>query len=154
MHHERIFTGPNVVDFLRPGMLADDLGLDMPTVLDERGQPKQVRELGMPVYSFGSRMGDDPRYIDSALRRSACVHHVKAHGGEQFFEKPGWRCELLGVWQAAAGGEDERYETRFEQRNTIFESLKMSRQLLEERLKNMSAMWPFPGALPAVWLGS
>ncbi|WP_158269721.1 polysaccharide deacetylase family protein [Desulfonatronum sp. SC1] len=144
MHHERIFTSPRVLDFLRPGMLDDDLKLDMPTVGDEQDGQLQIRELGMPIYAFGSRMDDDPRYFDSVRRRRACVQHVKNHGGELFFQRPGWKCELYRVWEGAETEKGERYESNFEQRNAIFSSLKASRTVLEERLQKPVRHVAFP----------
>ncbi|TVQ99142.1 MAG: hypothetical protein EA399_08735 [Desulfovibrionales bacterium] len=145
MDHERIFTGPQLLDFLQPGQYDDDLRLDMPTVLDDYGKPLQSWEPGTPIYTFDSRMGDAPRYLDSVGRRRACIEHVRNQGGSRFFQQSGWKCELHTVWKKAQSAENiEKYESVFDQRNAIYTSLKASRDVLEERLQKPVRHVAFP----------
>lgn len=132
--HERMFVDDRVVDFVRPGLFVDGLGVDNPVVRCG-AEDRRLVEWGAPVYGMAPRMGDRPKYVDSEAVREACIAHVRAHGGDAFFTRPDWRRELQGVFAAArARHGNGRFETPDEQRAAIREGLARARDMLRAQL--------------------
>ena len=135
LHHERIFTGDRVMDYMRPGLFIDRLGMDRPRV-EERGQRVRLSSWGAPLFAMASRMDDGLKFVDQEDTRAACVRHVATEGGAALFEQRDWRCRLDRVYRDAlqrygAG----RWESREEQAAAMLLDLSESRRMLEERLQ-------------------
>lgn len=149
--HERMFVESQRVDFVRPGVFVDGLGVDNPVVRDG-AQDRRLVELGAPIYRMAPRMGDLPKYVDSEAVRGACSAHVLAHGGADFFSRPEWRRELRAVFDAARNRHgDGRIETPAEQRAAILEGLARAREMLQAKLGkdivHVAYPWSHGGAL-------
>jgi hypothetical protein len=148
--HSRIFTAPQLVDFLHPGYQGNPLGLDTPWV-SEGGKETNALPLGAPIYSHASRFADRPRYFDDPEVRSGCVQWVAAQGGERFFQGIDWRRQLTGYFRTAAGSGTGRFETAAQQRRAMLDDLRQARLLLEAQLqrpvRHLCYPWGVGGAL-------
>lgn len=134
MRHDRIFVGPEVVDFVGPGSNKDPLGLDMPW-LDRDGHYTNELPLGTPIYSFASRFAGSPRMLDDVRLRRACARRVEQTGGASFFSETGWRRSLAAYHQTmSSAGVSHRYETSTEMRRAIRDDLIQARETMMEKL--------------------
>jgi len=97
LSHSMMFAAPVISDFVTPAFTRES-SLDRPR-LDGNGTARFLDPgaLGAPLYVRRSRMSDALRFCpDPDLQRRA-EQQVAAHGGPRFFERPGWRNELLKV---------------------------------------------------------
>jgi Polysaccharide deacetylase len=128
--HSRIYCSPRVIGFVTPHFL------DQPLLARPRRDDVEdvaflgCEDLGAPIYVNRSRMADAPRYFADPDLRQRCVDHVAAAGGAGFFERPGWRNELLRL----VGRPKGHYEAAATQERAIFEELARARQALEQHL--------------------
>lgn len=127
--HSMIFSSHRVTGFVTPAyrrsLLSRPLVSSGPDL--EWIQPAG---LGAPLYAQRSRLSDARRYFADPADSACCQAHVAANGGPQFFERPGWRQELLGLLKQADG----YYESHPQRDRSIMEELVLSRGLLNERL--------------------
>jgi peptidoglycan/xylan/chitin deacetylase (PgdA/CDA1 family) len=135
--HDRVFIGAEPADFYRPGLFSNPLGLDEPWI-GTGGDYTNRLPPGAPIYRYSPRLSAEPRFFDSPEARSACAAHVQARGGESFFQRRGWRNELMKIWKNESGKQvagTARFETEQEQREAISAGLRLSRATIEERLQ-------------------
>jgi peptidoglycan/xylan/chitin deacetylase (PgdA/CDA1 family) len=132
--HSRIFTAPQLVDFVHPHYQTNPLGLDTPWI-SEAGKETNALHLGTPIYRHASRFADRLRYFDDPEVRSGCVQWVAAQGGERFFQGADWRKQLTGYFRTAARSGAGRYETAAQQRQAMLDDLRQARLLLEAQLQ-------------------
>ena len=95
--HSMIFAAPVISGFVTPEF-ARESSLDRPR-LDSNGTVRFLDpgELGAPLYLRRSRMSDALRFCPAHDLQRLAQQHVAAHGGARFFERAGWRDELLTV---------------------------------------------------------
>lgn len=145
LSHERIFINDEIVDFYRPNLFVDELGLDVPTVLSS-GNFSKLAGFGAPVYRMGSRMGEALRYFDDEGLRRDCVEYVSEHGGVSFFKRRGWGGKLRRFFISRGSGTENacRFESHDEQVQAISTSLKKSKEVLEESLDKEISHLAYP----------
>lgn len=131
--HARIFVAPQLIDFFHPDFSVNGLGLDVPWI-DEGGKETNNLAWGTPIYRYGLRLQEKPRYLDNAALREVCVAYVAAHGGREFFRNPRWRKELQNVFNQNQRDEASGYESHAVQRQRMIEDLRKARETLETRL--------------------
>jgi peptidoglycan/xylan/chitin deacetylase (PgdA/CDA1 family) len=134
MRHDRVFVGPQVVDFVHPGLHEDPLRLDMPWV-DMDGRYTNQLPLGTPIYSFASRFEGLPRMWDDSGLRQACAGWVERRGGPSFFARKNWRAPLMDYYRSISNaGVTPKFETGEEMRGAIRDDLIQTRETMEEKL--------------------
>jgi peptidoglycan/xylan/chitin deacetylase (PgdA/CDA1 family) len=132
--HDRVFVGPEVVDFYHPGFERNPLGLDTPWVDELSGYTNRLR-WGTPIHVHASRYSGQRRYLDDATMREACVAWVNAQGGEAFFVRRSWRRALFRHYETIVDkGRPLQYESKAAQCSTILHDLGQSRRVLSEKL--------------------
>lgn len=107
MHHQSIFTTPQIVDFYSPQFSYHSVW-DLP-IVNTNGTPFRLPAYGTPLYPSCSRLADTQRYIPDDLVRERCVEYVNTQGDAAFFRKPNWRRQLEQV--ATAYAVDGVYES-------------------------------------------
>ena len=105
--------------------------------VDEKEERKPIIKglevrAGAPLFELGYELVSK-RFIPSRKFVEKCVDYVKRQGDKAFFEKRGWKEELLGV-AAEYRGDLGRYETEEEKRERIAEELEQSKKIIEETL--------------------
>jgi peptidoglycan/xylan/chitin deacetylase (PgdA/CDA1 family) len=132
--HARVFTTPRAVDFYHPQWKDRDEGI-AGWIVRRGGQDVVLRtlDLGQPIYEWGSRWGDQPRYLEDEASSAACVSHVRERGGADFFERPKWREELESVARERDGGAVRagRLESREEKVRHLEDLLGRAKSLLQ-----------------------
>jgi hypothetical protein len=100
--HALVYTSPRLVDFASPSLLARHHLYDWPMRRsgdrDVLGRPP----LGTPIYESTPLLSASERFIEDEAVVNACLEHVAARGGADWFSTPGWRTELLRVHTRAA----------------------------------------------------
>ncbi len=99
MSHTWYPTGPEIVDFHRPGLMTPWLSWNArperkPFYLGE--DQTGFVPWGMPVFRNGRSLGIR-RFLPDPAVGTAVVEHVAAHGGGSFFLADGWSNELRTV---------------------------------------------------------
>lgn len=142
--HDRIFTGPQLVDFMHPGFVLNNLGLDVQWV--DRGDGyTNALPLGTPILRHEPRLGASLRYVDSKVVADVCVAHVEQHGGSAFFEDRHWRKKLRKVWAAAMrSSAPGHYEGEKEQIAAMARDLELSRKRIGEVLQKEVRHFCYP----------
>ncbi len=146
LFHHKIFTGPEIVDFVGPSYSrrpydypAGPLGFENSMIEED---PSNF--FGMPIYSNDSLMAGKPRFIDDPEFRKECIRYY----GEKFSNPP-----LPPLSKGGMGGlwkkELFRFSADYRRRNSlpvrfsaadntekeIFDNLHTSKKILEERLE-------------------
>ena len=138
MYHSLVFTSNDIFDFVHPGYDSYFYGNIHVPLYTESGKDVVTREaiLGMPIYFAKPRMSATRRYFDDEGIRNRCVHIVENNGAENFFAKKNWRRilrkEISGYRERA--NVKERYEEPGERDRVIFEELRESKGMIEEKL--------------------
>lgn len=157
MWHHRVCVSPRIVDFIHPGFDFYALRVHVP-VLRVSGKDDFGRraDWGTPVYEYAPRLAARRRYYDDEELRRACVAHVATRGGNAFFERRGWRRELIAIAEGERKRTGERgaVESREEMEEAIRAELAESRSLIERQLPGHEVRafcypW-FAGSEPAV----
>ncbi|UCF06472.1 MAG: polysaccharide deacetylase family protein [bacterium] len=156
MTHTWYFKGPEIIDFHRPSGVD---GYVRPPWLAWNLFPecKHVHPLtvpddripyGTPIYTFGKSLVTR-RYFEDPGLTARLVGRVAAGGGAAFFERAGWRDELLGVVRKHPPCED-RIESEEEYEARVKNELAVSMRLIEEALgsKVRYLCWPGGGRTP------
>ncbi len=144
--HDRVFIGAEPADFYRPGLFSNPLGLDEPWIGMGDGYTNRLQP-GTPIHRYSPRLIGHLRFFDSQDVRQACVGHVKAHGGESFFQRRGWRKELMKIWNLESGKQlagTARFETEQEQREAVSGGLRLARATIEDRLQREARFLCYP----------
>jgi len=149
--HETMFVNDHLCDFVRPGLFTDELLVDRPLVHTPAGD-MLLQQWGAPIYGMSPRMMNQPKFFDREDIREACIHHVRDHGGELFFQQRGWRNALEQVWQNAKGNRPAGViEDQSAQRSAMLNSLQKSRDILADRLNrpvhHLAYPWASGGSL-------
>lgn len=137
--HAEIVSGPEILDFHHPG--ADPYWLywqiypeRMPGWLTT--DHRREIPLGTPVHRHGYAMVER-RWTHPQEQVEACRAHVRAGGGERFFDRPGWREELHRVAREAAPpdwDDPARLESPRDYRDRVLRDLTESREELEREM--------------------
>lgn len=146
--HSRIFTSPEVEDFVQPGYAATPL-LNRPQLSASPALAFVTpADLGAPLYGMRSRMSDGRRALVSREVHVKCVDLVAREGGAPFFARSDWRARLTAIVAAAAAAAPE---SRDDQSRAIENELARSRSVLNDRLRIQSVAhiclpWGISGA--------
>jgi len=107
--HALVAVSASRVDFANPHALARFDLYDWPMrrrgEYDELGRPA----LGTPVYHSMPLLSAPRRLLESAEATWACQERVERGGGEDFFNRPGWRTELKSVHDRHARARPGRF---------------------------------------------
>lgn len=146
MSHTWYPTGPEVLDFHRPGLSTPWLAWNArperkPYYLQE--DQSQFVPWGSPVHSNGRSLGVRRWYPDPDVER-ALTEHVAVHGGAQFFDRPNWRPMLDAVAHEADRGYG-RAETDDEMMARFRAEILDSAQVLAGRLGRSVPHFCWPG---------
>jgi hypothetical protein len=137
MYHHRICVSPRLVDFIHPQFdVHFHSNVNVPAYRVS-GKLNFTRQMawGTPLYRYQPRMRGLPQYFDDEGVRAICVEYVARHGGREFFDRKNWRHRLWTVHRQACETQDNSsFEAPAEQEKAIFEDLRMSREMIEERL--------------------
>jgi peptidoglycan/xylan/chitin deacetylase (PgdA/CDA1 family) len=147
--HTMYPTGPEIVDFHRPG--DSYLWLDWNAHLETK--PFHIEQLGesrvkwgAPVYVHGKSL-QVTRYFPDSREAERLISFVHENGGTSFFGRRDWneilRAEVSRVRQhEGAGG---RYETPDERRSRYEIEIGESGRRIEERIGRRADYFVFPG---------
>lgn len=127
--HAKIDADPTITGFVRPD---DATHIHDRPLLTPDPVPRFVDATlaGAPRHPVRSRMSD-ARWVRDDSARDACVAHVAANGGAEFFHRDGWESELRAV---AARSSAPRIESDAERDAAILADLARSREELNARL--------------------
>jgi hypothetical protein len=143
--HTWHFTGPEIADFHHPGDRYPWLGWnarpERKYLYMEEDQTDFV-PLGSPVYAHERSLVARRWAPDPAAERDI-ARHVAACGGRSFFDRPGWKDELLRrAGPAASAG---RHETDPERRARFWDEIGQSKHDLESLLGKKIDFLCWPG---------
>jgi peptidoglycan/xylan/chitin deacetylase (PgdA/CDA1 family) len=139
LHHGLVFTGPRLTGFVTPEALRRYHPFEFSFAhLFEDSNVGGVTPppLGTPIYASAPRCAAERRFLDDPRLREACIGFVESHGGEAFFLGDGWRSELprfVDTWRAQHGI-GEHYETPEERHRALLRELRISKEMIEDRL--------------------
>ncbi len=130
LSHSMIYCSSSVIGFVTPEFLHQPL-LGLPLLETPGGNVfLDERHIGAPVYPLRSRMSGARRFRDNPLAREECIAHVAGNGGRAFFDRDGWRDDLLST----LGNSGELFESDDERRLELERELRESREMLNKRL--------------------
>lgn len=146
MTHTWYPTGPEIVDFHRPGLSTPWLGWNArpdrkPFYLNE--DQSGFVPLGTPIHRSGRSLGIR-RYFPDASQTAAVVAHVAEHGGAAFFATEGWREQLMEAARRADQGQG-RAESDEEMRSRYVYEIVEAKRRLEARLGHAIDHFCWPG---------
>ena len=146
--HTWYFTGNTIVDFHRPGdglpWLAWNARPERKHLYLEEDQTQMV-PLGSPVYVHQKSLAAR-RWLPDPAIESEVVGYVATHGGSAFFDKPGWKEDLMAVASSSAASHPAgRYETDEEHAARLGEEIVGSKQALEAALEKKIEFFCWPG---------
>jgi peptidoglycan/xylan/chitin deacetylase (PgdA/CDA1 family) len=141
--HAKIAAAPDVADFIRPGFRAHPHDLPLVDAPDGLRFPNAA-DLGAPLFAARSRLSDACRWI-APDAFADCVLRVREHGGPAFFDRPGWRSQLLSCAHRAAAA--ARRETEAQRDAAIADDLALGRDLLSAKLGREVRHMCFPWAV-------
>jgi peptidoglycan/xylan/chitin deacetylase (PgdA/CDA1 family) len=146
MSHTWYPTGPEIVDFHRPGLdtpwLAWNARPDRKPFYLGEDQSGFV-PVGTPIHRHGRSLGIR-RYFPDPAQTAAVTAHVAARGGADFFAAPDWREQLLEVARGADQGKG-RPETDGEMLGRFRHEIVEAKQVLETRLGHPVDHFCWPG---------
>ena len=146
MSHTWYPTGPEIVDFNRPGLstpwLAWNARPDRKPFYLKEDQSSFV-PLGTPIQRNGRSLGIR-RYFPDPSQTAAVVSHVAEKGGAAFFETEGWREQLLEIARQADQGQG-RAESDEEMRSRYRYEIEEAKRSLETRLGHPINHFCWPG---------
>jgi hypothetical protein len=154
MSHTWYATGPEIVDFHRPGLetpwLAWNARPDRKAFYRLEDQSGFV-PWGTPIMSHGRSLGIRRFFPDEAIAPTV-VQYVESHGREAFFLRRGWRQELAAVAAAADRGHG-RVESDDEMDRRFVYEIGNAFRVLEERLGHpvRHFCWPGGAYCDAAW---
>ena len=140
LDHSLIFTSPEIVDFIHPGYDFGFCNYELPLIASADNDRIRHPALGIPLYRSKSRMSAAKRFFDDEQLRNACVRYVADQGGEQFFDRTGWRSKLFRFVNhyCQENTLSQRFETDEEHLSAITYSLEQSKKIIEEQLPSHS----------------
>ena len=146
MSHTWYATGPEIIDFHRPGLhtpwLAWNARPDRKPFYLSEDQSGFV-PLGTPIHRNGRSLSIR-RYFPDPAQTSAVVSHVAKQGGAAFFEAQGWREQLLNVARQADRGQG-RAESDDETHSRYRYEIEEAKRRLETRLGHPINHFCWPG---------
>lgn len=149
MTHTWFASGPQVVDFHRPG--GNYYWLDWNHSPD--GKPFYLRRpadtkvpWGTPVYENGRAL-DTTRYFPDPSESDQLVDCVSSKGGRRFFDGPDWRDTLHEVVRTHRGswGAVGRFESESERARRFESELRDSQNVIEKKLGTPVRHFLWPG---------
>jgi Polysaccharide deacetylase len=145
MSHTWYPTGPEIVDFHRPGLstpwLAWNARPDRKFAYLTEDQ-SGFTPYGHPIHAHGRSLGIR-RYLPDPMQLEKTTALVAANGGEMFFADQGWRQTLMEA--AAPFAETGRYESDQEMATRLAAEINDARDLLEELLAAPVLHFCWPG---------
>lgn len=132
LSHFVMFVSERVAGFFTPAIRKRWMRIDLPIV--NGGGVERDYPLGAPFYDMDLRLSDRPRVFEPPHIRERLGEIVEKGGGDEFFEKPGWRRALMKAHDEAAAGAKFAVETEEEAEAAVFRALSESKRILEERL--------------------
>jgi len=161
--HTWYFKGPTIVDFWRPGAATRPLGPvwmlwnaypeRKPFYLTEAAGMERSIPYGTPIYEHGKSL-EILRYFPDEDELAGRLIETAGSRGNDFFERPGWRDELLGIvsdYRREQGTRGE-YESAEAHDRRISGELSESKRLIEEGLAHPidGICWPGGGVTEQV----
>jgi len=132
LHHEVVFASGRLQDFQHPGVY------EMPVYFDEwyqAGRPALEDVWGTPLYERSWAPLAQNVYQPRAETARAMNAYIKSQGGFLFFKKKRWRALLGRRYEALTrDGVDGAYRKN-PTRETLVDSVSLSKRLIERRLK-------------------
>ncbi|MGK7345823.1 MAG: polysaccharide deacetylase family protein [Candidatus Nitrospinota bacterium M3_3B_026] len=132
LSHFVMFVSEQVTCFFTPAIRKRWMRIDLPIV--NGGGVERDYSLGAPFYDMDLRLSDRPRVFEPPHIRERLGEIVEKGGGDEFFEKPGWRRALMKAHDEAAAGAKFAVETEEEAEAAVFHALSESKRILEERM--------------------
>jgi hypothetical protein len=133
MTHGTIFTSDRILDFVNPHSVCHRIPFAYQYGQESFGLHDM---LGMPLYTYASRLAGARRYLDDPRLRETCMNFVRENGGEDFFTKHTWRKRLATYVEHYKTDNklQHGYETDTEREEAIAYELGESRVAIENRL--------------------
>jgi peptidoglycan/xylan/chitin deacetylase (PgdA/CDA1 family) len=136
--HARIFTSPQVVDFINPRFDTYFYhNVNLPVYRDEPAEaPQRKLRYGRPVYFSMSRLSGQRRLLENRETAERLEAHVRQNGAEKFFDRTDWRLDLDRLHKELL----KRFEPAFELETdeeteaAVRKEMAESKKILEERL--------------------
>jgi hypothetical protein len=137
LYHHRVFTGPRIIDFVRPDLQLPIYDIPVPAGYETELHTGGIEPLlGMPIYESDSLMSGRLRYLDDPSLARACIEYVASRGCAAFFERRTWR-RTLQRWAARWRREHPspaRYQTRQANEEEIVGNLRQAREIIRDRI--------------------
>jgi peptidoglycan/xylan/chitin deacetylase (PgdA/CDA1 family) len=163
--HTWYFKGPAIVDFWRPGaatrplgpvwMLWNDAPDRKPFYLTEAAGMERNIPYGTPIYEHGKSLETLRYFPDEDVLAGKLIEKAESEG-DGFFERPGWREELIGIVRDYRRGRGTRgeYESADAHARRISVELSESKSRIEEGLAHRidGICWPGGGVTEQVVL--
>lgn len=149
MTHARLFSGPSIDDFVKPG----DKCIWLQWNLNESMKPYQLEgerqcelPLGYPIFQSGRALGVRQFFPYEDLVHDLTAY-VRCNGREEFFLQPNWRSRLNKVLSNSLSnnGKLGYLETEQEYRRRVNWELITSKKILEDRLSKPVKYLSWPG---------
>ena len=135
--HGTVYINDKIVDFVNPAFKPNFLSI-MYNPLASGNFNYKLREIkwGLPIYESDSVLSTERRYIANETVNEACIKFVEANGGENFFQKTGWRKQLLTVHKRTKSKfeKDIHYQSITERLDDIAYELSTSKKEIELKL--------------------
>jgi peptidoglycan/xylan/chitin deacetylase (PgdA/CDA1 family) len=132
LDHSLIFIGPQIVDFINPGIMKKYHRFEFPRFRSDYTKTHDINQLGDPLYISASRMSSHPRFIDNQITRNNILAHVVQNGNTLFFSKRNWKTELFKI--ANNNNYPIEFETSVMRAKAIYYDLYESKKIIESHL--------------------
>ena len=135
MYHQLVHVSGELVDFMHPRFDRHPCRFHVPQIRID-GMPAFPGRVpyGAPIYRAEPRMRGLPRYYEDEAVRQVCVALVAQHGGATFFQRKGWRSQLLHAYRKQKRPMVSPYEPQVLLRTAIYEDVAQSKAAIESRL--------------------
>jgi peptidoglycan/xylan/chitin deacetylase (PgdA/CDA1 family) len=136
--HARIFTSPQVIDFVNPWFDTYFYhNVNLPIFRDESVEsPRRMIRYGRPIYISKSRLSGQNRFMENQEVTERLESHVMEKGGEKYFNRPEWRLELEKLHRDLIKKSRKvfEFESQDETEAAVMKEMVLSKKILEERL--------------------
>ncbi len=149
MTHTWYFSGPEIIDFRHPG--DEYVWMDWNEFPEKKfnylcNTNNNPIKWGSPVFTFQKSLECRIYFPDENLSNFV-IDHVRKNGGEEFFDQENWKDILIQMCSqyTMKYGDRGRFETDQEYKDRLESELKLSKQIIEEKLNKTVDFLCWPG---------
>jgi hypothetical protein len=148
MSHTWYFKGPKLVDFRHPGDEYVWMSWNRHPGMKHAymfGGANEDSQYGLPIYEYGKSL-QVHRFFPNVEIDQALTSFVHGQGGGNFFQRDGWREELMRVYSEASSGKESGYWESDSERNARVDyELLESKRTIERQLNKPVDFLCWPG---------